>query len=76
METSNRGEVNAKQPNACHIGNDPKIIDQGLKVIGRVMLQVDGDIEDDAQAAEPHSARTRAIAAGGNSVESFRDSYM
>jgi cytoskeletal protein CcmA (bactofilin family) len=34
------------------IGNDLKIIGQGLKIIGRGMLQVDGDIEGDVQAAE------------------------
>jgi cytoskeletal protein CcmA (bactofilin family) len=34
------------------IGNDLMIIGQGLKIIGRGMLQVDGDIEGDVQAAE------------------------
>jgi cytoskeletal protein CcmA (bactofilin family) len=34
------------------IGNDLTIVGQGLKIIGRGMLQVDGDIEGDVQAAE------------------------
>ena len=34
------------------IGNDLKIIGQGLKIIGRGILQVDGEIEGDVQAAE------------------------
>jgi cytoskeletal protein CcmA (bactofilin family) len=34
------------------IGNDLTIIGQGLKIIGRGLLQVDGDIEGDVQAAE------------------------
>ena len=34
------------------IGNDLKIIGQGLKIISRGMLQVDGEIEGDVQAAE------------------------
>ena len=34
------------------IGNDLKIIGQGLKIIGRGVLQVDGEIEGDVQAAE------------------------
>jgi cytoskeletal protein CcmA (bactofilin family) len=34
------------------IGNDLMIIGEGLKIIGRGMLQVDGDIEGDVQAAE------------------------
>ena len=34
------------------IGNDLKIIGQGLKIIGRGLLQVDGEIEGDVQAAE------------------------
>src|SRR5499427_5567910 len=33
-------------------GNDLKIIGQGLKIISRGMLQVDGEIEGDVQAAE------------------------
>jgi cytoskeletal protein CcmA (bactofilin family) len=34
------------------IGNDLKIIGQGLKIIGRGVLQVDGEVEGDVQAAE------------------------
>src|SRR6476620_192942 len=34
------------------IGNDLKIIGQGLKIVGRGILQVDGEIEGDVQAAE------------------------
>jgi len=34
------------------IGNDLKIIGQGLKIISRGLLQVDGEIEGDVQAAE------------------------
>jgi cytoskeletal protein CcmA (bactofilin family) len=34
------------------IGNDLKIIGQGLKIISRGMLQIDGEIEGDVQAAE------------------------
>src|SRR6516225_10214077 len=34
------------------IGNDLKIIGQGLRIISRGMLQVDGEIEGDVQAAE------------------------
>jgi cytoskeletal protein CcmA (bactofilin family) len=34
------------------IGNDLKIIGQGLKIICRGVLQVDGEIEGDVQAAE------------------------
>jgi cytoskeletal protein CcmA (bactofilin family) len=34
------------------IGNDLKIIGQGLKIIGRGVLQIDGEIEGDVQAAE------------------------
>jgi len=34
------------------IGNDLRIIGQGLKIISRGMLQVDGEIEGDVQAAE------------------------
>ena len=34
------------------IGNDLTIIGQGLRIISRGMLQVDGDIEGDVQAAE------------------------
>jgi cytoskeletal protein CcmA (bactofilin family) len=34
------------------IGNDLKIIGQGLKIVGRGVLQVDGEIEGDVQAAE------------------------
>jgi cytoskeletal protein CcmA (bactofilin family) len=34
------------------IGNDLKIIGQGLKIIGQGILQVDGEIEGDVQAAE------------------------
>src|SRR5215831_17872686 len=34
------------------IGNDLKIIGQGLKIISRGVLQVDGEIEGDVQAAE------------------------
>jgi len=34
------------------IGNDLKIIGQGLKIVSRGMLQVDGEIEGDVQAAE------------------------
>ena len=34
------------------IGNDLKIMGQGLKIIGRGVLQVDGEIEGDVQAAE------------------------
>jgi cytoskeletal protein CcmA (bactofilin family) len=34
------------------IGNDLKIIGHGLKIISRGMLQVDGEIEGDVQAAE------------------------
>jgi hypothetical protein len=33
------------------IGNDLTIIGQGLRIISRGMLQVDGDIEGDVQAA-------------------------
>ena len=34
------------------IGNDLRIIGQGLKIIGQGVLQVDGEIEGDVQAAE------------------------
>jgi cytoskeletal protein CcmA (bactofilin family) len=34
------------------IGNDLKIIGQGLKIIGQGVLQVDGEIHGDVQAAE------------------------
>src|SRR5215467_12132648 len=34
------------------IGNDLKIIGQGLKIISRGILQIDGEIEGDVQAAE------------------------
>ena len=34
------------------IGNDLKIVGQGLKIIGRGLLQIDGEIEGDVQAAE------------------------
>src|SRR5262245_52675507 len=34
------------------IGNDLKIVGQGLKILGRGVLQVDGEIEGDVQAAE------------------------
>jgi cytoskeletal protein CcmA (bactofilin family) len=34
------------------IGNDLKIISQGLRIISRGVLQVDGEIEGDVQAAE------------------------
>ena len=34
------------------IGNDLKIMGQGLRIIGRGVLQVDGEIEGDVQAAE------------------------
>ena len=34
------------------IGNDLKIIGQGLKIVGRGVLQIDGEIESDVQAAE------------------------
>jgi cytoskeletal protein CcmA (bactofilin family) len=34
------------------IGNDLKITGQGLKIIGRGVLQVDGEIEGDVQGAE------------------------
>ena len=34
------------------IGNDLKIIGEGLKIISRGILQVDGEIEGDVQAAE------------------------
>jgi cytoskeletal protein CcmA (bactofilin family) len=34
------------------IGNDLKIIGQGLKILSRGILQVDGEIEGDVQAAE------------------------
>ena len=34
------------------IGNDLKIIGQGLKIISRGIIQVDGEIEGDVQAAE------------------------
>ena len=34
------------------IGNDLKIIGQGLKIIGQGVLQIDGEIEGDVQAAE------------------------
>jgi cytoskeletal protein CcmA (bactofilin family) len=34
------------------IGNDLRIIGQGLRIIGRGVLQIDGEIEGDVQAAE------------------------
>ena len=34
------------------IGNDLRIIGQGLKIISRGILQIDGEIEGDVQAAE------------------------
>ena len=34
------------------IRNDLKIIGQGLKIVGRGVLQIDGEIESDVQAAE------------------------
>jgi cytoskeletal protein CcmA (bactofilin family) len=34
------------------IGNDLRIIGQGLKIISRGVLQIDGEIEGDVQAAE------------------------
>jgi cytoskeletal protein CcmA (bactofilin family) len=46
--TSNIADISEKSV----IGNDLKIIGQGLKIIGRGVLQVDGEIEGDVQAAE------------------------
>src|SRR6476659_3343508 len=34
------------------IGNDLRIIGQGLRIISRGILQIDGEIEGDVQAAE------------------------
>jgi cytoskeletal protein CcmA (bactofilin family) len=34
------------------IGNDLRIIGQGLKILGQGVLQIDGEIEGDVQAAE------------------------
>ena len=34
------------------IGNDLRIIGQGLRIISRSILQIDGEIEGDVQAAE------------------------
>ena len=45
MSTPSSGEKSV-------IGNDLKIIGQGLKIISRGLLQVDGEIEGDVQAAE------------------------
>ena len=48
QQRTNRSESTEKSV----IGNDLKIIGQGLKIIGRGVLQVDGEIEGDVQAAE------------------------
>ena len=46
------GAVGPETNEKSVIGNDLKIIGQGLKIIGRGVLQVDGEIEGDVQAAE------------------------
>jgi cytoskeletal protein CcmA (bactofilin family) len=54
-DTSANGAFSAVGPETTEksvIGNDLKIIGQGLKIIGRGVLQVDGEIEGDVQAAE------------------------
>src|SRR5262245_55598244 len=59
-EPNSRNAANASERRASGpesneksvIGNDLKIIGQGLKIIGRGVLQVDGEIEGDVQAAE------------------------
>jgi cytoskeletal protein CcmA (bactofilin family) len=54
-DTSANGAFSATGPASTEksvIGNDLKIIGQGLKIIGRGVLQVDGEIEGDVQAAE------------------------
>jgi hypothetical protein len=54
-DTSANGAFSAVGPESTEksvIGNDLKIMGQGLKIIGRGVLQVDGEIEGDVQAAE------------------------
>src|SRR5262245_56610421 len=59
-EPNSRNAANASERRATGpesneksvIGNDLKIIGQGLKIIGRGVLQVDGEIEGEVQAAE------------------------
>jgi cytoskeletal protein CcmA (bactofilin family) len=54
-DTGANGAFSAVGPETTEksvIGNDLKIIGQGLKIIGRGVLQVDGEIEGDVQAAE------------------------
>ena len=52
---ANGGLFSATAPTTTEksvIGNDLKITGQGLKIIGRGVLQVDGEIEGDVQGAE------------------------
>jgi cytoskeletal protein CcmA (bactofilin family) len=42
----------ATEPGKSVIGNDLKITGQGLKIISRGVLQVDGDLESDVAGAE------------------------
>jgi cytoskeletal protein CcmA (bactofilin family) len=50
--TQHRATGGGESTEKSVIGNDLKIIGQGLKIIGRGVLQVDGEIEGDVQAAE------------------------
>jgi len=53
--SANNGQRSISAPSSGEksvIGNDLKIIGQGLKIISRGILQVDGEIEGDVQAAE------------------------
>ena len=55
LNGANGSQQRASRPDSTEksvIGNDLKIIGQGLKIIGRGILQVDGEIEGDVQAAE------------------------
>jgi len=40
------------EPGKSVIGNDLRIVGQGLKIVSQGVLQVDGEIEGDVQAAE------------------------
>jgi cytoskeletal protein CcmA (bactofilin family) len=47
-----RSSTGAVEPGKSVIGNDLKITGQGLKIISRGILQVDGDLESDVAGAE------------------------
>jgi cytoskeletal protein CcmA (bactofilin family) len=55
LAAANGSQQRTSRPESAEksvIGNDLKIIGQGLKIVGRGILQVDGEIEGDVQAAE------------------------